>query len=443
MQAELEQDLSWPQRLFENLERTMATALEQVTLNATSSIPVANDPLCGVRILFLVDEISAITDGGTERQILQAIDICKRIGMLPHLCVFRGTRWLTPEIAGCPVTHFQIPKLASWRGLRSLVHITRWMSSQNFDILQTWFPEANLIGPCIGRLAGIPVVLGTRRNLNHACASVYERALLYAQAGANLLVNRVIANSQAVLNRIVETEFISRKRICVVYNGIDLSKMKPAPELRVSTRRALGIRNEEILVGNISGLRAIKGVDLFVDAAAEAYLSNPRLRFVVVGDGEMKARIEEAIRNYRIEGVVRLVGAAADVRPYLAAFDMAVLSSLAEGFSNSLLEYMANGVPVIATNIGGNPEALGSCGLLIKPDAHQLAQAIQNMSCPEIRHAFAESALLRVKDFDLAIARGRMREIYTHFLTQPASRKRPPAQFIAHRRATAPQAEKI
>lgn len=403
----------------------MATTLEQVSSNAASPLHVANDPLRCTKILFLVDEISAITDGGTERQILQAVEICKQIGMLPHLCVFRRTRWLTPELAGCAVTHFEIPKLVSWRGLRSLLHITRWMSSQNFEILQTWFPEANLTGPCMGRLAAIPIVLGTRRNLNHACVSFSERVVLCAQAGANLLVNRVIANSQAVLNRIVKTEFISPKRICVVYNGIDLSHIKPAPELRVATRRALGIRNEDILVGNISGLRAIKGVDLFVDAAAEAYLRNRRLRFVVVGDGEMKARLEEAIRKYGLEGVVHLVGAAADVRPYLAAFDIAVLSSLAEGFSNSLLEYMASGVPVIATNIGGNPEALGSCGLLIKPDAHELAQAIQKMSCPEIRHAFAESALLRIKDFDLAIARERMREIYTQFLARRVFTKTP------------------
>jgi L-malate glycosyltransferase len=377
-----------------------------------------NSTLQDARILLLADEISSITDGGTERQILQMVDICNQNRMQPQICVMRRTRWLTPQIAGCPVTHFQIETVTSARGIASLIQLTRWMRSQKFDILQTFFSEANLVGPCAGRLAGIPLILGTRRNLNHYRADDPHRLQLRAQRFVNLLVDQIIANSEAVRERIAKSEHVSLKRLSVVYNGIDLGQMKPAPQMRASMRHNLGIDDNHILVGNISGLRKIKGVQMFVDAAAQAYSTNSNLRFLLVGDGELMPELGESIRNYGLKQIIRLVGPAEDVRPYLAAFDVAVLCSQAEGFSNSLLEYMACGIPAIATDVGGNREALGSCGLLIRPETNELVRAIQSMSNRETRNNFASGALLRVKEFDVPIARERMGDLYSRFLNE-------------------------
>jgi len=374
----------------------------------------------------------SISDGGTERQLLQMIDICNRAGMLPELWILRDTRWLTPEIAGCPVKRFDIEKLVSWRGVRSLVQLTQWLRAQQFDILQSIFYEANLIAPVLGRLARVPIILGTRRNLNHPRKGNPIRLDLMAQAAMNLLVDNVIANSHAVLEKIVESEFISRRRICVVYNGIDLEEMRPSPELREPMRKALGLDDDHILVGNVSGLRSIKGVKLFVDAAARAYQRDRRLRFVLVGDGELKSELEQVIQHCGLAGIVHLAGAADDVRPYLAAFDIAVLCSYAEGFSNSLLEYMACGIPSIATDVGGNREALAECGLLVRTDAEELANAIQAMCAPQVRQRFAEAALERVKSFDVSFAHERMIKIYAHYLGTVRRKKRSDVQVIAH-----------
>jgi L-malate glycosyltransferase len=390
----------------------------QVSFDSPRSTPPVRVLLRGVRILFLVDEISAVTGGGAQRQILQMVDICSQSGMRPQICVFRGTEWLTPEVASCPVTHFQIQKVTSSDGLRSLRNLTRWLREQKIDILQTFFNEANLIGPFVGRLAGIPIILGTRRNLNRTHIKGPGGFHFRLQSLVNCLTNQVIANSQAVLERIVESEHISRKRICVIHNGIDLAHMRPAPELRASAREALGISPDEILVGNISGLRAIKGVQMFVNAAVDAYRHNPRLRFLLVGDGELKGQLSQSIRMYGLDGIVRLAGPAQDVRLYLAAFDIAVLCSHAEGFSNSLLEYMACGLRIIATDVGGNREALGSCGLLIQPNSQELTRAILAMSTTQTRQDFATAALLRVRDFDLSITRDRMAELYAQYLTK-------------------------
>lgn len=411
----------------------MATQpVRQFLVDSSPSPSTVKTLLHGARILFLVDEISASTDGGAERQILQMIDICRQSGMRPHLCVFRGTEWLTPEVTGCPITRFEIGKMTSSHGLRFLIGLARWMRQQEFDILQTFFSEANLIGPYVGRLARVPIILGTRRNMNHVRANGLSRSQFRYQILGNLLTTQVIANSEAVLERIVESEHISRKRVCVVYNGIDLQRMRPSPELRASARERLGIANDQILVGNISGLRAIKGVQMFVNAAADAYRRDHRLRFVLVGDGELKIQLTQTIRIYGLQGVIQLVGAADDVRPYLAAFDVAVLCSQAEGFSNSLLEYMAAGLPIIATDVGGNREALGSCGLLIPPDVNELTKAILQMAAPQKRIECAAAALHKVREFDLSIARERLTVLYEYYLSRRASRKRSRVQSVAH-----------
>lgn len=390
------------------------------------------ESLRGGRILFLADEMAALTAGGTERQILQMIGICKRNGMEPHLCFLRHTRWLTSELAGCPVTHLTIHKVASPQGLRSLAELTFWIKARRFHILQTFFSDANLIGPVLGRLAHVPVVLGTRRNLNHPLNEVPRYGLMHLQEWTNRLVDMVIANSNAVLERIVETEHISRDRICVVYNGIDLNHMQPRPDLRQTARRALGLNGDHLLVGNVSGLRKIKGVSMFINAAAEAYRRNPRLRFMLIGDGPLKSELLQIIRMHGLQKVFRLAGAAEDVRPHLAAFDIGVLCSHAEGFSNSLLEYMASGVPVIATDVGGNREALGSCGLLIPPKTQDLAAAIDFMGDSHARSRFAAAALERIKKFDLELANQNLTQIYARYLIEARLGKQPHVQNNAY-----------
>lgn len=409
----------------------LTSRIEQPILQARRTAAASPTSLRGGRILFLVDEMAAITAGGTERQILQMIGICKRNGMEPHLCFFRHTRWLTPEMAGCPVTKFSIEKLASPHGLRSMAELTLWIKAHRFHILQTFFSDSNLVGPVIGRMARVPVVLGTRRNLNHSLNDVPQYGLLRLQGWTNRLVDMIIANSNAVLERIVETERVHRDRICAVYNGIDLNYMQPRPDLRQAARRALGIKEHHLLVGNVSGLRKVKGVRMFVDAAAEASRHDPRLRFLLIGDGELKSELIQVIRMYNLQKVFCLAGAAEDVRPYLAAFDIGVLCSHAEGFSNSLLEYMASGVPAIATDVGGNREALGSCGLLIPPQTQNLATAIQSMCDPRIREEFASAALERVKEFDIELANTNLAEIYARYLGKAGCGKQPHVQDIA------------
>jgi glycosyltransferase involved in cell wall biosynthesis len=365
------------------------------------------------KMLFLIDEMSAITAGGTERQLLQLVEIGSTNGIDTQICVLRGTDWLTSSIAGCKVKHFDIKRICSVRGARSLCDLTRWIREERFHIVQTFFSESNLLGPWIARAAKVPIVIGTRRNLNHPVSEGVNKLSLSIQCVSNILVDQIIVNSEAVLQRVSKSEWFSRGKLCVVHNGIDPLQISALPDSREQIRQQLGVGPEHLLVCNISGLRRIKGVELFVQAAALAFGQDKRLRFVLVGDGELREAIEKAIATYRIGQVFHLVGPAADVRPFLAATDIAVLCSMAEGFSNSLLEYMAAGLPIIATNVGGNREALGSVGTLIEPgDAHVLARAVLSYLDPSTRTREGSAALREVQKFDIKHAETHMGAIY-------------------------------
>ncbi len=370
------------------------------------------------RILFLIDEIGGIAEGGTERQVLQLIEMAQRLGYEPRLAVLRGTEWLTEEQAGCPVYSAGVHSLLRPSGWRACLELVRWMRRQRIMLVQTFFIECNILGPWLARLAGVPVVIGSRRNLNEWMGP----AIRQIQKLANLFTDCVVANSLVVAEMTAASERVPQRKLHVAYNGIDLAKFSKLDRLRDQARRMLGIAEDEILVGNISCMREVKGIPQFVDAARIVLATDPRMRFVVVGDGQEYAQVVERIRRYGIEDRIHLAGPQADVLPYLAAMDIGVLSSLAEGFSNSLLEYMASGLPSVATDVGGNREALEDTGILVPPDdPAALAEAILRLQAPALRQQMGHAARRRVECFSLARAEQRMEEIYGDLLQAKGS----------------------
>ena len=371
------------------------------------------------RILFLIDEIGGIAEGGTERQVLQLIEMATRLGYEPRLAVLRGTEWLAEEQAGCPIYFAGANSLLRPSGWRACARLVQWMRRERISLVQTFFVECNIFGPWLGRMAGVPAIVGSRRNLNQwGGRSAWVGSLMpMLQRLTNVSADCVIANSLVVAEETLKTERLPNRKMHVAYNGIDLAKFSWLDQLRDQARQMLGIGPDEIVVGNISCFREVKGLPQFVDAARIVLEKEPRMRFLAVGDGEQYALVVDRIRQYGLEDRIHLAGQQTDVLPYLAAMDIGVLSSLAEGFSNSLLEYMASGLPAVATEVGGNREALDGAGILVPPDNPQaLANAILELRSSALREQMGLAARQRVERFSLARAEKRMKEIYAELL---------------------------
>lgn len=198
------------------------------------------------------------------------------------------------------------------------------------------------------------------------------------------LVQRYIAVSKDLAQWLTKRVGVQAGRIRQIYNGVDQTLFYPRRGARPNLAPPGFIPPDGMLIGTVGRLADVKDQPTLVRAFARALRTRPdfreRLRLVIVGDGPLRPRVEACIRAEGIESLVWLPGDRDDVPDLLRALDVFVLPSLGEGISNTILEAMATGLPVIATRVGGNPELVdeGVTGTLIPAaDAAALADAIE------------------------------------------------------------------
>jgi glycosyltransferase involved in cell wall biosynthesis len=239
-----------------------------------------------------------------------------------------------------------------------------------------------------------------------------------------------IAVSREDERRMVQVEHIDPRVIRYVPNGIP-----PLAPASGDVRAELGIPHDAPVVGSVGQLRPEKAFDLLLRAAGMLRGTHPALRVVIAGDGPERAHLEAFVDELGLTGFVHLLGLRRDVPAVLATLDVAVCCSPAEGSPLSVLEYMAAGVAVTATRVGGIPDLItdGVHGLLVEPgDAPALARAISTLlDDPARRAAMGDAGRTRqAEEFDIGVMIGRIQDLYLelHSLstrTRHASGSRP------------------
>jgi glycosyltransferase involved in cell wall biosynthesis len=211
----------------------------------------------------------------------------------------------------------------------------------------------------------------------------------------------------------------------IVRSGIDPFEFSPSEEGRRRVRAELGVGPGEILVGSLACLKPQKAPLDFVSAAAAAGSAEPRLRFALAGDGELRPAVEEALRATALGTRFHVLGWRRDVRDLLSAFDLFVLTSRFEGLPRAVLQAMVAGVPVVATAVGGTPEVVedGRTGRLVAPgDPEGVARALLGLAADrDLRERTARAARARIdEEFDI---RGMVRSLdrlYAELLAGPS-----------------------
>jgi sugar transferase (PEP-CTERM/EpsH1 system associated) len=175
---------------------------------------------------------------------------------------------------------------------------------------------------------------------------------------------------------------VPQEKITQIYNGVDTDLFHPASD----GRQAIGPYTDPgyFVVGTVGRMQPVKDQLVLVRAMIELWRSDESarkwLRLALVGDGPLRGEIEELLRRENATDLAWLAGARDDVPSIMRGLDLFVLPSLAEGISNTILEAMASGLPVVATRVGGNPELMeeGRSGMLVPPaDPHAMAAAIR------------------------------------------------------------------
>lgn len=321
------------------------------------------------RVTYLVDFLRTL-NAGTERQLGYLLDHLPEEGFQLSLISLQDSPLLSHEIGG------RFPRVAfhSLGGssdisasLGAFWRLARMLRRLRPDLVHTFFPAANSLGVLVARMAGVRAILSSRRDMGYHLT----RKDIWGLKIANPLVSGVIANSGAVRDKVIQMEGLSAERVTVIHNGIALDQFSEGVPMAPPDPPVVGI------VANLN--RRVKRVDLFVRAAAQVNRSHPDVTFRVIGDGCLRPELEALAASLGIAAQVEFLGRREDIRELLGTMSVAVLCSDSEGFSNALMEYMLAGLPVVATNVGGNPELIedGRTGLLVPVgDAEALARAI-------------------------------------------------------------------
>jgi len=299
--------------------------------------------------------------GGTEGQCARAVLSLKTLGLQGRVAAFRREGFfleaLEKEVG--PVYHLSIAKLISWKTIREVWKLQKYIRDQGIDVVHTWDADAAIFGSIAAWLSGRPLIT-SRRDMGE----IYPQWKVRALHRADRRASRVVANARAIKDRFASCGLPAEK-IEVITNLFDLDDFDMRAQQPFSRLAELpdGIR-----LVMVARLDPEKDTGVIIEALAPVVEKRPDVRLVIAGDGREREALEALVKARGMTGHVCFLGDIKEVPALLAVCDIGLLVPRSnEGLSNSILEYRAAGLPVIATDCGGNAELIehGRDGTLI------------------------------------------------------------------------------
>ncbi len=318
--------------------------------------------------------ITKLELGGAQQVALQVVSGLDRSRFHPVLVTGPGGM-LTEEaqaLAGVQVRIVPslIREISPLHDLRALWELVRTFRSLRPKIVHTHSSKAGILGRVAAWLAAVPCIVHTIHGygVTPAQPAWLRRFLIALEWLVGRMTTHWIAVSHADRRQGIEWGLFTASQVSVVRPGIDTGPFATPTDSaeRDRLRAVLGIRPSELLVGTISCLKPQKAPDDFVRVASVVARRIPHVKFVFIGDGELRSQIEHLIRDEGLVERFALLGWRRDIAVTLKAFDVFVLTSRWEGLPCVLLEARASHVPIVATRVGGSEEAIveGDHGML-------------------------------------------------------------------------------
>ncbi|MDW6020965.1 glycosyltransferase [Mesorhizobium sp. BAC0120] len=270
----------------------------------------------------------------------------------------------------------KIPKLLSLA--RCEIRLIRHILAIRPNVAHGFLPLTNFMCAIAGRVASVPRIVTSKRGLGRH--QDRRPRMKWLDRTANALSHIITANSHAVAEDTVKRDGNKKLPLVVIPNGLDFSRFAESLSSREEVRRQLGIEPTDIAIVKVANLIPYKGHSELIRAFAAIASKRVGLKLFLIGeDRGLGQMLGDEVRRLGMEQRVTFMGSRDDVPALLAAMDVGVMASHEEGFSNALLEKLAAGLPVVATKIGGNPEALDrmpGCELVRPEDPDDLARGM-------------------------------------------------------------------
>ncbi len=366
-----------------------------------------------VRVSFVIDNLGR---AGTESQLLALLRTLDRTRVEPSLVLLDGqsgdSREMEPD--DCPLIRLGVTKLFGRSALRAAKRLRQFWRASPPDIAQLYFLDSTYFGLPIAKLCGVPKIVRVRNNLGYWLTRKHR----ILNRTIRPFVDATLTNSAEGRDALMKQDGLAEDRIEVIENGVDLARFA------ISCHRPFS--GSTVRIGCVANLRPVKNIDGLMRVAAALLPLHPHLRFGVAGEGEQRGELEQLHRELGLGERFRLLGSVDDIPGFLAGLDAAVLPSHSEGMSNALLEYMAAGRPIVATDVGASAKLLdgGRCGFLAASSRDEdLSDAFHELlSSPAASRSIGEAALARVeREYGRAAMGLRFEEFYLRLAGVPVA----------------------
>jgi sugar transferase (PEP-CTERM/EpsH1 system associated) len=326
-----------------------------------------------IRVLHVLHSLDI---GGLENGVINLINTMDCVNFIHTICCISRSGRNASRLTRRDVRVFEVGK-TDGRSLLLPLKLARLFQRTRADIVHTrnWGAIDGILG---ARLARIPIVIHGEhgREISDLDGSYASRNLI--RKGLSYFVNQYITVSNQLRDWLIAVVGINEEKVQTIWNGVDTVKFNPYD--KVIVRAKYGHTDEEVIIGTVGRLDPVKDQQLLIKAFARLADKYQRLKLLIVGDGPYRAPLEQLTANLGLCCNVCFFGMRMDVPELLKLFDIFVLPSLAEGISNTILEAMATGLPVVATHVGGNPELVVNeeTGYLVRRgDVGALATAME------------------------------------------------------------------
>ncbi len=360
--------------------------------------------------------------GGIETTLLGWFKFIDRSRFNPRLLVFKERFGYEERSVQLMQEQGLESEMIPWGHTRNLIgavlRLIGTIRSEENVILHSHDTRSDLVSIIAAKFTGVPVIIS-----NHAWhpADFKRRVLEYIRSRIMRFSDLIISVSKETHQETLHRG-LSESRCISLYSGIDLEPFKDRPSQQ-EARSALGLGNDDFVIGNVARLWPEKEQDKIIEAAGRLTVRYPKAKFLIVGDGPLRESLVEQIKKLGLEKTVLLPGYRKDLTNVLSALDVFVFPSSAEGTPMVIYAAMAMGLPIIASPVSGVGEVLidDSCAMFVPPaDAEALAVALEKLiEDSDLGKRLGESAKSVVEEkYSVEQAVKQLEQVYLKFVTR-------------------------
>ena len=388
--------------------------------------------------------MDSFDQGGTERQAMQLVRLLHEGGRYRvHLACLNNRGILRDEVERLDlgeIAEYPLNSFYDRNFLKQLRRCVRFLKEHEIDVVHTHDFYTNIFGMTAACLARVPARIASKRETEGFRSSTQKCAERYAYR----LAHKVITNANVVRNQLIN-EGVGPEKLTTVYNGVDINRVAPQSDLHRDAMLAVvklppEPRERRFVTIVANQQHAVKDLPTFLRAAARVREAVPQASFVLAGEGKLTNELCALAKKLGMERDSFFVGHCRHIAELLAVSEVCVLSSKAEGFSNSILEYMAAARPVVVTDVGGAREAVieGETGFIVPAgdDENMAARVITLLREPERARAMGHRGRLIVEEkFSCEAQLERTTALYDCLLARPAQPVEPALKSLHGKRA--------